>query len=219
MEQKKFFHRHLIGYHVINMKYFTYKIEHDYGLAPNPFFGYCTLAVCKSQIRMNKNVELGSWIFGSGSVKLNQLNKLIYAMRVDEILPLNDYWHDPRFECKKPVIRNGSIMQFYGDNFYHQDDKGNWIQENSAHSNYDDSVNESHLTRDVGGYNVMISKNFYYFGRNAISIPEKYSDTIFTKGRNWAYAKPENTVEEFLDWLAQSYQKNFIYGDPNSWGV
>ncbi|HCD3629949.1 TPA: hypothetical protein NBO47_003868, partial [Klebsiella pneumoniae] len=26
------------------MKHFTYKIDHDFGLAPNPFWGYCTLA-------------------------------------------------------------------------------------------------------------------------------------------------------------------------------
>ena len=26
------------------MKNFSYKIEHDFGLAPNPFGGYCTLA-------------------------------------------------------------------------------------------------------------------------------------------------------------------------------
>lgn len=36
------------------MRNFSYKIEHDFGLAPNPFGGYCTLAVCKSSIRSNK---------------------------------------------------------------------------------------------------------------------------------------------------------------------
>lgn len=199
------------------MKYFTYKIEHDFGLAPNPFFGYCTLAVCKSQIRMNKNIKKGSWIFGSGSVKLNQINKLIYAMRVDEILPMNDYWNDPRFACKKPVIPDGSLMQLYGDNFYHQDTNGNWVQENSAHSNHDGSTHDSHLKRDVGGANVLISQNFYYFGRNAISIPKEYTDVIFTKGRNWAYAEPKNSVESFLNWLATNYDKNIIHGDPISW--
>ncbi|HAT4044914.1 TPA: hypothetical protein I9Z20_002522, partial [Citrobacter freundii] len=84
------------------MKHFTYKIDHDFGLAPNPFWGYCTLAICKSSIRRNRNLNIGSWVFGTGSVKLKNLHKLIYAMRVDETLTFNEYWNDPRFSHKKP---------------------------------------------------------------------------------------------------------------------
>ena len=68
------------------MKHFTYKIDHDFGLAPNPFWGYCTLAICKSSIRRNRNLNIGSWVFGTGSVKLKNLHKLIYAMRVDGLM-------------------------------------------------------------------------------------------------------------------------------------
>lgn len=92
------------------MRNFSYKIEHDFGLAPNPFGGYCTLAVCKSSIRSNKGLEVGSWIIGTGSKKLKNANKLIYAMQVGEKLTFNEYWNDPRFQYKKPII-NGTLVQ------------------------------------------------------------------------------------------------------------
>jgi hypothetical protein len=99
------------------MTYFSYKIEHDYGLAPNPFGGYCTLAVCKPTIRNNRNLEIGDWIIGTGSAKLHKLHHLIFAMRLEEKITMEEYWSDPRFQYKKPVI-NGSLVQMYGDNFY-----------------------------------------------------------------------------------------------------
>ena len=44
------------------MHCFRYKLDHDYGLAPNPFGGVITLAVCKGDIRRNKNLDVGDWI-------------------------------------------------------------------------------------------------------------------------------------------------------------
>lgn len=160
------------------MKNFSYKIEHDFGLAPNPFGGYCTLAVCKSSIRSNKGLEVGSWIIGTGSKKLKNANKLIYAMQVGEKLTFNEYWNDPRFQYKKPII-NGTLVQMYGDNFYHQNEEGKWIQENSAHSLANGMPNLGHLKRDVGGQYVLISTNFYYFGDQAISVPKEFVRDVF----------------------------------------
>lgn len=45
-----------------NMNYFSYVVARDYGFAPNPFGGICTLATCKQRIRNNANVN--DWIFG-----------------------------------------------------------------------------------------------------------------------------------------------------------
>jgi hypothetical protein len=199
------------------MKNFTYKIEHDYGLAPNPFRGCCTLAVCKSSIRRNANLQIGSWVFGTGSAKLKNLNKLIYAMRVDETLTFNDYWNDPRFSYKKPVL-NGSLPQLYGDNIYHQDlQTGSWIQENSAHSLVNGLVNDKHLNRDLGGKHVLVSHNFYYFGENAIDIPTEFQEFICTKSRDMAFVESV-PAKKFLLWLdAKNYTKNILYGNPISW--
>ena len=119
------------------MLVFSYKLDHDFGLAPNPFWGAMTLAVCKGQIRNNKNLRIGDWIVGTGSKKLKKIDHLIYAMRVDEKITFDAYWEDPRFEIKRPQMK-GSLAQIYGDNFYHTEDN-QIIQETSAHS-FDDGT-------------------------------------------------------------------------------
>lgn len=151
------------------MNFYSYKLDHDYGLAPNPFGSYCTLAVCKSNIRKNKNLVIDDWIIGTGSKALNCEHHLIYTMQVQEIITFDQYWKDERFAYKKPVL-NGSLVQMYGDNFYHKDEAtGNWIQEESAHSIVD---KEAHLEADTSGERVLISKKFWYLG-NATFSPNK----------------------------------------------
>jgi hypothetical protein len=197
------------------MKHFSYKIEHDFGLAPNPFGGYCTLAVCKPDIRRNKDLAKGSWIIGSGSKKIKLLNKLIFAMQVEEKLTFDAYWKDIRFQYKKPII-NGSLVQMYGDNFYHRNEQGIWIQENSAHSGNNGEKNESHLKRDIKGRNVLVSTIFFYFGNKAISVPKEFVRDIFCQGRNMRkLASP--SVDRFIDWLETNNQRGVLYGDPINW--
>lgn len=76
---------------------FSYVVDHDYGFAPNPLGGFCTLAKCKYG-RKKKNIvelaEVGDWIAGTGGTDLQKSaghGKLIYAMLVDEILSLDEY--------------------------------------------------------------------------------------------------------------------------------
>jgi hypothetical protein len=197
------------------MGYFSYKIEHDYGLAPNPFGGFCTIAVCKPTIRANKNLHIGDWIFGTGSAKLKNLNHLIFAMKVEEILLLENYWDDERFQYKKPVV-NGSLVQMYGDNFYHKKKSGKWVQENSAHSLEGGKVNKKHLEVDTDGKNVLISKSFYYFGDKAITIPEPFRE-ICNKGRNMKSSSiPVTVADKFIQWLQAKHEVG-IHGDPIDW--
>ncbi len=80
------------------MAYFAYKITRDYGFAPNPFFGYCTLACCKPHIRARANV--GDWIIGTGAIENNLLYHLIFLMRVTEKMTFEEYWSDERFKRK-----------------------------------------------------------------------------------------------------------------------
>jgi hypothetical protein len=78
-------------------KLFSYVMDHDYGFAPNPFGGFCTLAKCKYGSKKRNIVEMaevGDWIAGTGGADLRKSaghGKLIYAMRVDEIIPLAEY--------------------------------------------------------------------------------------------------------------------------------
>ena len=44
------------------MKLYSYIITEDTGFSPNPFWGCCTLADCKPEIR--RNAKVGDWIVG-----------------------------------------------------------------------------------------------------------------------------------------------------------
>ena len=131
------------------MKIYSYRIDHDFGLAPNPFGKYCTIAVCKPHLRKSKNLKIGDWIIGTGSKSLEKSSgfecetKLIFALRVSEVLNLNSYWHDPRFEYKRPVM-GGTLATMFGDNFYHLDENSEWVQIDCAHRNLNGVYNKDH---------------------------------------------------------------------------
>ena len=192
------------------MNIYSYKLTHDYGLAPNPFWGVMSLAVCKGSIRRNKKLQTGDWIIGTAGSAVGAPEDLIYAMKVEKIIPFDEYWNDPQYSWKKPVP-NGSLMQMYGDNFYHTDEHGVVIQEPSAHSQ-----DKGHADKDKKGRNVLLSKHFYYFGNHTVKIPAHLHPVIY-KGRNFHYkAIPEKIRTEFIDWLESNYHTG-IYGDPINW--
>jgi len=94
------------------MNYYSYLVDHDFGLAPNPFGGYCTLSVCKPFIRRSTSLHVGDWIIGTGSRALEKKfkqplkNHLVYAMNVSEIILMESYWNDDRFKGKKPILKD-----------------------------------------------------------------------------------------------------------------
>lgn len=69
----------------------SYVVRYDSGFAPNPFYGYCTLATCKPNIR--KGADIGDWVVGSGSNDRNvrRGGHLVYAMRVTETMTFDEY--------------------------------------------------------------------------------------------------------------------------------
>ena len=194
------------------MKYFSYVVEHDYGLAPNPFGGYCSLAVCKPGIRGNKNLNVGDWIIGTGSKKLKCQNHLINLMKVSEKITFNQYYLDKRFQYKKPVV-NGSLVQIFGDNFYYRDEQTNiWNQDLSAHSFKN---KQKHIKTDTGSEMVLLAEEFYYFGIARIKIPEKF-EGICKKGPGMKYKGLTEIGPLFVEWVQNSFDKG-IHGDPISW--
>lgn len=200
------------------MHCFRYKLNHDYGLAPNPFGGVMTLAVCKGDIRKNRNLQVGDWIIGTGGKNTRFLNKLIYAMKVEGWMTFDEYWNNPNFAFKKPVL-NGSLVQMYGDNFYHTDPTtGKMVQEPSAHSMLDNTPNLTHLKRDTGGERVLYSRHYYYFGSHCPSIPSGLRYICCTS-RNYSYKNlSQEAIKEFIDWLEERYTVG-IHGDPCNWRI
>ena len=190
------------------MKFYKYVIPRDFGFAPNPYHGYCTLATCKPRIRSSANI--GDWIAGYGASNSKIKKKLIILMKVSEIISFDEYWTDERFQIKKPLF-NRSITFMYGDNIYHQND-GKWCQEASHHSNEDGSINYENLNRDTSINRVLISEEFFYFGSNAIDIPQKFNELIGF-GRNHRINENEILIHQFINFV-QSENINGIHGLP-----
>jgi len=191
------------------MAIYSYVITRDFGFAPNPFFGYCTLATCKPLIR--KGAQIGDWVIGTGSAAKNKefRNYLVYAMCIEEKISLDDYWNDPRFINKKPVM-NGSNMQWYGDNIYHLDsDTGQFVQEDSHHSLEDGSVNMKNYTKDLSGKFVLISKTYWYFGKEAILIPEELR-CLIKSGQGHKRRDDKILINNFISWIQRQIGHAFI---------
>ncbi|BEL85930.1 hypothetical protein SM12VA4_25910 [Serratia marcescens] len=197
-----------------NSYLYAYSITRDFGFAPNPFHGICTLATCKPRIR--KAANIGDWILGIGGANLKSAKKkCILLMKVTEKISFNDYWEDNRFTIKKPA-RNGSHVQILGDNIYHQDDNNGWIQEDSHHSNADGSFNMTNLERDTRTDQVLISRYFYYFGDKAVDVD---LDSIgYHRIRDYIklcldHSIPANDLIKKIDTEFHS-DKNIVISDP-----
>lgn len=182
---------------------FSYIVPTDSGFAPNPYGGICTLACCKPQIRRHANV--GDWVIGTSAAP--EKGKLVYAMRVDRGLTFDLYWDFPEYECKKPNKTNGC-----GDNIYKMGSAGAFIQiKNLSH-------NEKHIKTDTSVNRVLISRNFWYFGKESVTIPKKFKSLIHTtQAHKRIKASSENyhLVTEFIDWLQISFKQG-IHGIPSS---
>ncbi|KKN61490.1 hypothetical protein LCGC14_0521450 [marine sediment metagenome] len=179
----------------------------DAGFAPNPFWKYLTLANCKPAIRRKANI--GDWVIGLSPSK--EENKIIYCMKVKEVMTFEDYYNDERFKIKRPIMNAKKDIYRKGDNIYPKINEGH-IQLFSRHSHKDGSTNMKNKIRDLSGINVLISINFYYFGMNMIVNPFKF----LRVGRGFTSKFNEDQIEELL-----SYLKNFkkgISGCPsNKW--
>ncbi len=189
-----------------SMKVYSYVIIRDFGFAPNPFGGVLTLATCKPKIR--KNAKVGDLIIGNSNKETGNL--LVYMAKVSEILTFDEYWDDPRFLSKRPRM-NGSTKKLNGDNIYHHDSQGNWIQEDSHHSLPDGSVNQKNLERDTGSTDkVLICEEFFYFGGDMIKFPDIFKELICThRGYSTNGDKTELGIE-LWNWLEKHYPKEVI---------
>jgi len=198
---------------------YSYVVRYDSAFAPNPFYGYCTLATCKPTIR--KSARIGDWIVGCGSDAkgVRRGGHLVYAMRVTEVASFQQYWNDPRLESKKPE-RRGRRKQSCGDNIYRQRPDGlGWAQLDSFHTLPDGSANIRHINRDTGVDRVLISDDYCYFGGEGPAIPPPFRNyggrDICKKGIGQTVFDDPALIRDFAEWcraLGRGYQ-----GAPWDW--
>lgn len=203
------------------MELFSYVVAQDFGFAPNPFYGFCTLATCKPGIR--KGASIGDWVIGTGSKGKGKVQDrrdfLVYAMRVTEVMTFNEYWRDLRFHLKGPNLR-GSVKQSYGDNIYFKNENGDWHQQDSHHSYEEGKQNYHNIQRDTQTDRVLVSTDYVYWGGKGPEIPEKFrnynGEGIRKKGSSYKRNFPPDLIEEFVKWLRSLDVGGYI-GEPLDW--
>jgi Nucleotide modification associated domain 2 len=197
---------------------YSYIVRYDIGFAPNPYFGYCTLATCKPDIR--QRALPGDWVVGFGSAGNKRAGQLIFAMQVEETLSYDQYWADIRFQSKKPN-RSGSLRQQYGDNIYHRTNHSSpWIQEDARHSWDDGSPNLGHVKRDTRAPRVLLSRTFAYYGGTEILVPQYLRDVqgfdVCKIGQGYRVNRPDGVDALIINWASERCTEG-IAGEPTDW--
>jgi len=160
------------------MKLYSYCIPYDDGAAPNPYWGICTLTICKPKIR--KTASIGDWVIGTGSKDVpghgDLSNKVVYAMKITDKKTLAEYDEFCREEYPKKIpdwthrdhrIRLGDCIYDFSQDLPKQ--------RPGVH-------NEDNYDKDLSGKNSLISNHFYYFGDKPIDLP-KYLRPIVRQGQ------------------------------------
>jgi len=198
-------------------KIYSYVLKIDDGAAPNPFWGQCTLTICKPQIR--RNAQIGDWVIGTGSknTKLKDgkiydfSDSVVYAMKITDKKTLKEY--DEYCVCflknKIPKWKTKDWKLKVGDCIYDYSKEIEPIIRKSVH-------NEWNRKTDLGGQNALFSDHFYYFGVEARPLPTELKELI---KQNQGHKKIERNdlVAKFENWII-GFERNKLYADPQmSW--
>jgi len=188
------------------MKLYSHVITNDTGLTPNPFHDFCTSALCTPSHR-NARLGEGDWLIGNS--RRRDGNHLVYAMRISEVLSMNEYFHDGRFERKKPKPE-GTCIEQCGDNIYYRGDDDQWKRLPSRfHNNRSDFIKD--VGNDFAGRPVFVAEHFYYFGCGRVVIPNKLAEVICG---GIGIRDKSGLADYFVEWLENNYRPG-VLGTPH----
>ena len=173
-------------------KLYTYIMTVDSGLAPTPFWGYCTLAVCTPNPQ-GCRAKAGDYI--AGFTTKREGYRLIYMMQVCEKLRMDKYFTDPRFQEKKPQP-NKTWQEKCGDNLYQEISPNKWI---TGYNPY----HHDNLEQDTKNPFVFVGEKFWYFGENCIDVPEEFAS--LSGGMGTRVNHDENIKNNFINWVVQNH--------------
>lgn len=198
------------------MRLYSYVVARDYGFAPNPYHGVCTLATCKPMLR--SKASAGDWVVGTGSASNGLTGHLVYAMRVTETVTFDAYFADTRFQRKKPNL-SGSLKQAFGDNIYSSTQDGGWNQLDSHHSLENGAPNPENINNDTQTDRLLVSDHFAYFGEDAPEIPEEvrmYDGYDLCAIRSYKVNFDPSHVAAFVEWF-EGLKASGPQGLPSEW--
>jgi len=189
---------------------YSYCLRWDDGAAPNPFWGSCTLAICKPAIR--RLAQPGDWVVGLGSSTspIGDISgHVVYAMKVSRTLSMREYdeFCRKKLRGKIPVRGSRYFKKRVGDCIYDFSNSDEPRLRPSVHTEKNRSV-------DLSGQNVLLSEHFFYFGNRPCRLPDQLSAIV---KRNRGHKSHANTpyVDAFVDWIeGLKLRQNRLYGDP-----
>lgn len=195
-------------------KLFSYRVRFDFGSAPNPFWGLCTLAICKPKIR--RAAGIGDWIVGTGSSQTpigDVSQKVVYLMRVTNKMTMMEYdeFTKSKLPRKIPDMANSDPSKRAGDSIYNystHDPSMRPVMRPSVHSG-----NDINKIKDLSGKYVLLSDYFFYFGNKPEPLPEKLLP-IVPKGRGHQSHVNDPYVDSFIDWVQSLKHEPGIIGSP-----
>jgi Nucleotide modification associated domain 2 len=191
---------------------FSYCIPYDDGAAPNPFWGLCTLAICKPRIRQAANV--GDWIVGTGSMHSpigDVSNEVVYAMLVTQKMTMEDYdWFtQSELPRKMPMMKSVDLRRRSGDSIYDFSKYPPSLRP-SVHS-------EENRSTDLSGGWVLLSDHFFYFGDRPMALPEELLG-IVKQGQGHKSSSNMQYVDTFIRWIhSLGYPSKALIGKPQLW--
>jgi len=145
----------------------------------------------------------GDWI--AGFLGAQRCHKFLYAMEINQSMPMNKYFDDPRFEKKKPSLRGG-WQERCGDNFYEQRSDGVWIQHRNRFH-----LGQEYLKKDTRHPIVFVASRFWYFGRSCKPSPQEYAELI--GGRGIRTKHDPVVAAQFIEWVETAFEPG-IHGYP-----
>lgn|GEM_PF-6015833 len=143
-------------------------------------------------------------MLGTGSVTGVGQGRVVYLMRVSEILSIEDYDADKRFKLKIPVF-SGESWKRRGDNIYFKNGNGQWQQRRSFHS-------ARNMDHDLSGINVLIGGYFFYFGSEAPKLKGELIE-LRKLGPGHKIIDDEKKIKRLEEWVATK-GKPGINGEP-----
>jgi hypothetical protein len=175
---------------------YSYCVRDDSGVASNPFWGICTLVICKPRIR--RTAQVGDWVVGTGSRRspVGDLSgAVVYAMRVGRKMSMPEYDKWAAAECsgKIPDLSHEDRRRACGDAAYDFSTDPPRVRP-SDHT-------EENREHDLSGIYALLADQFVYFGREAVPLPPELRGVV-KRGPGHRSVRDRAIIDRFTAWLA-----------------
>lgn len=180
---------------LMNPTLFSYCIPYDDGAAPNPFWGVCTLNICKPVIR--RVARVGDWVVGTGaklSASRDLRGTVVYAMRISKTMKMAEYDSSTRSHLpeKRPRWNSKDWRERLGDSIYDFSVKPPKVR-TGVHT-------VKNRKRDLSGECTLLSNYFFYFGDKPVPLPPNLRH-IVKDGQGHRSRSNAPFVELFIEWI------------------